>query len=160
MYTRMIKIFTMLTLMLVMVGSASATELCDEVDMPAPADVLEVEESDTSSEDVLEERQDIDGEMTVYAGKSYKTILTSTNYDYVNGANLRISFLDSEGCEAISVAVEEKENGEWVDIGERELWLGETSDFADVRYLNDFRIRIKASNGGASNVVLHIKMMG
>lgn len=160
MYTRMMKVLTVLTLMLAMVGSASATELYDKVNMPAPADVLEVQESDTSSEDVLEERQDIDGEMTVYAGNTYKTILTSTNYDYVNGANLRISFLESGGSEAISVVVEEKEDGEWVDVGERVLWLGETSDFGDIRYLNDFRVRIKTANGGASNVTLNIKMEG
>ena len=99
------KIFAMLALTVVMVGSASAVNLNDEVDTLASPDVLVTQEAEVEQEDILEERQDIDGKMICHAGSVYKTILQSTNYDYVNGASLRVSFEESEGCELLGVLV-------------------------------------------------------
>lgn len=157
MNARIVKILTTLTLMLVMAGGASATEFYDGEDMPIPAGVLAMQETEVSLEDV-EERQDVNGEMTCYAGSAYKVILQSTNYDYANGASLRVSFEESEGCELLGVLVEQRVNGDWEEVSEEQIEIGDSATFGDIEYLNDFRIRVRSLSEEGSNVTLYIKL--
>lgn len=139
-------------------GGVSATQLYDESDMPVSADVLAMQESEVNSEDVLEERQDVNGQMTCYAGSAYKIILQSTNYDYANGASLGVSFEESEGCELLGVLVEQRVNGDWEEVSEEQIEIGDSATFGDIEYLNDFRIRVRSLSEEGSNVTLYIKL--
>ena len=49
-------------------------------------------------------------------------------------------------------------NGDWEEVSEEQIEIGDSATFGDIEYLNDFRIRVRSLSEEGSNVTLYIKL--